>query len=160
VYLIQLVHSCRGPEKKCFIYFFSKSTRQWYFYYNNMKIRNTCMCAYLHTRKREVCYSNRVMYGEDFSQGFEQIKKKERKIHIKIYIYIWEYSKPYYYRVLGSTASGCSEDARACVHYTFYIWLEWLCTLFAYVIRFFQMERDIYVSVRMYTYILCYIYIW
>lgn len=75
---------------------------------------------------------------------------------MKIYIYIREYSKPYYYRVLGSTMSGCSEDARACVHYTFYIWLEWLCTLFAYVIRFFQMERDIYVNIRIYTFIYIY----
>lgn len=40
---------------------------------------------------------------------------------MKIYIYIREYSKPYYYRVLGSTMSGCSEDARVCTLYILYL---------------------------------------
>lgn len=64
--------------------------------------------------------------------------------------------KPYYY--CASRRKGVrSKDVQACVHYTFlYLTRVVVCTLFAYVIRFSQMERDIHIRAqvcsRVYTY--------
>jgi len=125
-----------------------------------MKIRDTCMCAYLHTRKREVCYSNRVMYGEDFSQGFEQIKKKKREknTYKNIYLYmgvlqtvLLPCAREHGERVFGRRSSVCT------------LYILYLTRVVVYTFRIrhtFLPNGTGYIRERSYVYIyMLYIYI-
>jgi len=107
VHFIQLAHSCRGPEKKCFIYIFSNSTRQWYFYYNNMKIRDICLCAYIYTHAKKKCaiqIGGDVLSMEKISaRDSNKYKKKKREKYIYKYIFM-------YMRVFQTVLLPCARE--------------------------------------------------